>query len=308
MEPKKIRNRRVLTANRFRAALVQQFVLFTLLPCVLVVLGIGYAAFYARPTIVDAAIFVGMWFITGGLGISVGFHRLLTHRSFKTFPTVETVLAIFGSMAGNGPVLYWVAVHRRHHQHSDGPHDPHTPCDEHGQCQSIAGLIRAHIGWTFENEIPNPNVYAKDLKKKPWIQWVNNHYLVIAVIGLIIPAIISFVLRPSPAHLISGFFYGGLLRLVVGNQLIWAVNSLCHAFGYRRHETHDSSTNNWVLAVPTFGEALHNNHHAIPSSARFGTRWWEAITDSGYWSICLLEKAGWAWDVRTTNHAHKTQN
>lgn len=140
---------KILSSRRFRTVLLRQIAIFTVLLTVATVAGLGWIARYARPSVFDIAVLLTMWTLTGGLGISVGFHRLLTQRSFKTFPTIETALAMLGSIAANGPVVCWVTVHRRHHKHNEQPENPRTPCNEDRHCQSLHGMLRAHIGWTF---------------------------------------------------------------------------------------------------------------------------------------------------------------
>ncbi|MEH1818596.1 MAG: acyl-CoA desaturase [Nostoc sp.] len=230
-------------------------------------------------------------------GITVGYHRLFAHTSYKTNTTIRVILAILGSMAGQGPPIYWVANHRRHHQYSDLPEDPHSPhLNSKGNLGLVSGLWYAHIGWLFDPEITNSLFFAKDLLRDPAIAKVNRLYLIWLLLGLAIPGILAGLLTHSWTGAISGFLWGGLVRLFLSLHLTYSINSIGHVFGSRLFNTHEYSRNNALLAIPTMGESWHNNHHAFPQSARFGLKWWQI--DLGYLVIRTLEITGLAWDVK----------
>jgi stearoyl-CoA desaturase (delta-9 desaturase) len=233
-----------------------------------------------------------------GLGITVGFHRLLTHRSFKTSPAVRGVLAALGSAAVEGPVIEWVSNHRKHHRFSDLPGDPHSPHVEHGRGWrgAIAGLIHAHVGWIFRGEaLADEERYAKDLLADPVIRFVDRSFLLWVIAGLAFPFAFGYALTGTLAGALTGLLWGGAVRLFCLHHATFSINSLCHFFGRRSFETGDESRNVAWLALPTLGEAWHNNHHAFPTSARHGLRWWQV--DPSAWLIAAMQRCGLAWDV-----------
>jgi len=244
----------------------------------------------------EVLLLAGMW-TASGLAGTVGFHRLFAHRSFRARPAVRIGLAILGSMAGQGPVIYWAALHREHHQYSDRPGDPHSP-HLHDQTLRgrLAGAWHSHIGWMFSHRLPNSARYTPDLLEDKALVRVNNLYFVWLLLGLAIPTVVGGLWRGSLLGAFYGFLWGGLARLFIGEHLIWSVNSLCHLYGTRPHRVLDHSANNVWLSVFTFGESLHNNHHAFPSSAIFGLSWWQP--DPGAWLIRGLEKLGLVWHVK----------
>ncbi len=239
---------------------------------------VAYAWRYGVGTL-EIALCVGGFVLTS-LGIEFGLHRALAHRAFETSRIVKVIFAVLGSMAAEGRVLYWVASHRRHHAHSDGPHDPHSPHVRkiHGSVQSLGllrGLWHAHIGHMLTDEITNCTLFARDIVRDPVLRVVNALYLWIAVVGLALPAIIGGIYYGTFSGALSCFLWGGLLRMFLVHQTTWSVASICHRFGGERFRTGDKSRNNFWLAVPSFGSAWQNNHHAFPSSAHLGLRWWE---------------------------------
>ena len=245
----------------------------------------------------DLELFLGMWFVSG-IGITVGFHRHFAHNGFKTSTPVRVILTIMGCMAAQGPLIYWVSLHRRHHENSDQLGDPHSPhLEKEGSLKLFRGLWFAHIGWMFNHEIPNAIYYARDLIRDRTISWVNRYYFIWLLLGLAIPTFLGGVLRGSWSGAFYGFLWGGLVRLFLTENLIWSINSITHVYGRRFFDTNEQSTNNLWLAIPTLGEAWHNNHHAFPNSAKFGLKWWQV--DLGYWVIRGLEVLGLAWDVKT---------
>jgi stearoyl-CoA desaturase (Delta-9 desaturase) len=244
----------------------------------------------------EVALLVGMYALTI-FGIEVGFHRHFTHRAFQTKKFVRVVLAILGSMAAQGGVIFWVAHHRCHHQYADRPNDPHSP-NLHGDgiWQGLRGFWHAHAGWVLAGEIPNSLLFAKDLLRDPIIFKINRWQHLWVFLGLILPAIVDGVLNRSWMGVLQGFLWGGLARVFLGQQIINSTNSICHLWGDRSFDSDDCSTNNNWLAIPSWGQSLHNNHHAFPSSANVGLKWWQI--DPGYWAIWMLEKMGLVWDVK----------
>jgi len=237
-------------------------------------------------------------YLLTGLGITVGYHRLFTHRSFKTGKAVRAVLAILGSAAIEGSVIEWVATHRMHHRFSDKDGDPHSPHVGHGGgwAGAIRGLIHAHVGWTFRGvDRASTEHYAPDLLADPVVRWVDRTFLLWLVVGLALPFFLGWALTGSLIGGLTGFLWGGAVRVFFLHHATFSINSLCHFFGNRKFETGDHSRNlNW-LAIPTLGEAWHNNHHAFPTSARHGLGRWQL--DPSAWVISGLELTGLAWDV-----------
>ncbi|MGD1875278.1 MAG: acyl-CoA desaturase [Mastigocoleus sp.] len=244
----------------------------------------------------DIGLFLGMWFVSG-IGITVGFHRHFAHHSFKTSKTLRIVLAIMGCMAAQGSVIYWISLHRRHHENSDQVGDPHSPhLKKKGILKLFRGLWYAHIGWMFNHEFPNPFNYAPDLVGNKTISWVDRLYFFWLFLGLAIPTFMGGVIKGSWNGAFDGFLWGGLVRLFFTENFIWSINSITHVCGHRWFNTNEQSRNNIWLAIPTMGEAWHNNHHAFPKSAKFGLKWWQI--DFGYWFIRTLEVFGLVWDVK----------
>jgi stearoyl-CoA desaturase (delta-9 desaturase) len=245
----------------------------------------------------DVLIF-GIVYLATGLGVTVGFHRHFTHRSFKTSRPVRAVLAVFGSMAIEGPVISWVADHRKHHRYSDEEGDPHSPHVGHegGVRGALAGLWHAHWGWLFiHTERGSRKRYAPDLLADPILRFVDRWFIFWVALGLAIPFGLGVALTGTIVGGLTGLLWGGAVRMLVLHHATYSINSLCHFFGRRRFDTGDESRNLAWLSLVTMGEAWHNNHHAFPTSARHGLRRWEIDVSAGL--IWLLEKAGLAWDV-----------
>jgi stearoyl-CoA desaturase (Delta-9 desaturase) len=245
---------------------------------------------------VEFGLLVGMYVLTA-LGVTVGFHRLFTHKSFETNPVVRFVLAALGSMAVEGSVLKWAALHRRHHQHSDTPDDPHTP---HHQGRGLWGLIKgfwhAHIGWAFKADPEDLDRYVKDLRQSACVRVASALFPLWIVLGLAIPAALGGILTGSWVGVLLGFVWGGLVRVFLVHHVTWSVNSVCHLWGRRPYPEKDHSRNNLVFGILALGEGWHNNHHAFPTSARHGLRWWQI--DVSYYVIRALAWVGLAWKVR----------
>lgn len=244
---------------------------------------------------VDLWLLVGMYSVTV-VGVTVGFHRQFTHKSFETNRFVKAFLAIAGSMSVQGPVIKWCAVHRRHHQQSDHEGDPHSP-HLHGEgfANMLRGMWHAHVAWIFEPDPENLQRSVKDLTGDPMMMRLNNLFVVWVALGLLIPAAIGFAFG-GWAGALTGFLWGGLVRICLMHHVTWSINSVCHVWGTRPFESQDESRNNFPIAIISFGEGWHNNHHAFPTSARHGLKWWQV--DISYLFIKGLELVGLAWDVR----------
>jgi stearoyl-CoA desaturase (delta-9 desaturase) len=245
---------------------------------------------------VDLGLLGGMYTGTA-VGITVGYHRLFTHRSFETNRALQFVLAVLGSMAVQGPLLQWVAYHRRHHQHSDTRDDPHSP-HHHGAgpLGLLRGLWHAHVGWVFLSEPPNLSRYVKDLCQSRLLRYVSALFPLWVLAGLTIPTVLGGVLTLSWSGALFGLVWGGLVRIFLVHHVTWSVNSVCHRWGGRPYRSADESRNNFVFGVLALGEGWHNNHHAFPTSARHGLRWWQI--DVSYWIIRALAWVRLAWDVK----------
>jgi stearoyl-CoA desaturase (delta-9 desaturase) len=246
-------------------------------------------------TPLDLGLWLGLSVITI-FGITAGYHRLFTHQSFKAHPAVRWALGAAGSMAAQGPLLFWAACHRRHHQHSDGADDPHSPAHGgRGLKGALVGLWRAHIGWMFQHE-PEPwGHYVPDLLRDTTAFRINNAYLVFVALGLIVPATIGGLFAGPPGAL-TGFLWGGLARIFLVHHITWSINSLCHLSGSQPYNTSDDSRNNALCALLALGEGWHNNHHAFPTSARHGLAWWQV--DATYMLLRGLAACGLIWDVK----------
>lgn len=247
--------------------------------------------------VLDVGLLVSMYCATM-LGITMGYHRLLAHRSFETNKWGRAALAILGSMAAQGPLLYWVAVHRRHHQRSDQPGDPHSPvANGKHRGASARGFWHAHLGWMFEDHNLNFRKLVPELMKDRTLMTIDRAYPIWALMGLLIPTLIGGIVTGSLPGAGHGFLWGGLLRVFAAHHATWSINSICHVVGTRPFATPDLSRNNFALALLTFGEGWHNNHHAFPAAAQHGIRWWQL--DIVYYIVCFLEGLGIVRSVRT---------
>jgi stearoyl-CoA desaturase (delta-9 desaturase) len=224
----------------------------------------------------DLALLAAMYSLIK-IGEEAGIHRMLAHRSFQLHPVVKFVLLVLGSMAVEGPVLEWAAIHIKHHARADREGDPHSPGE---------GFFHAHMGWFFKDRIPDPNVYCRHLLKDPIVVFVNRTYGLWVVLSLVVPFLIGGW---------TGFLWAGLVRVFLVHHVTFSTNSICHTFGKREFETTDRSHNQWIVALLSFGQGWHNNHHAFPRSAYAGVHWWQ-IDLSGY-LIWTLERLGLARDV-----------
>jgi stearoyl-CoA desaturase (delta-9 desaturase) len=245
----------------------------------------------------DLLVFVILYVATG-IGITVGYHRLFTHRSFRTTPAVRAVFAVLGSAALAGPVVAWVADHRKHHAFSDRPGDPHSPHVGHGGGLrgTLRGLFHAHVGWLFlHTDRGSKRRYAPDLLADPVVTAVGRTYAVWAVGGFAAAFGLGWIIGGSVTAGLTGLLWGGAVRILVLHHVTFSINSLCHVFGRRPFRTSDESRNLAWLSLLSFGEAWHNNHHAFPTSARHGLR--RHQLDPSAWVIGALERLGLAWDV-----------
>jgi stearoyl-CoA desaturase (delta-9 desaturase) len=237
-------------------------------------------------------------YVLSGIGITVGYHRLFTHRSFKTTRAVRAVLAVLGAMAIEGSVIEWVSTHRKHHAFSDQPGDPHSPHVDQapGWRGAVQGLVHAHVGWMFRGkDMANPRRYAKDLLADRDLRFISATFPLWVVVGLAVPFALGIALTGSLIGGLTGLLWGGAVRVFLIHHMTFSINSLCHFFGRRTFATGDESRNLAWLAPITMGEAWHNNHHAFPTSARHGLGRWQL--DPGAWLITALERSRLAWDV-----------
>jgi stearoyl-CoA desaturase (delta-9 desaturase) len=264
------------------------------------VLALGVAAWRSWQGLLsgrDLVVF-GVLYLLTGLGVTVGFHRLFTHRSFKTGPVVRAVLGILGSAAIEGPVISWVADHRKHHAFSDVPGDPHSPHVEHGVGLrgALRGLAHAHLGWLFvHDQRGSRERYAPDLLADPVMRFVDRLFPVWAAGGLAAAFALGYAIGGTLDAALTGLLWGGGVRLLLLHHVTYSINSICHVFGRRRFATPDESRNVFWLSLLTLGESWHNNHHAFPTSAQHGMRRWEL--DPSALVIRGLEACGLAWDV-----------
>ncbi len=245
----------------------------------------------------DLAIAAVMYLLTA-IGITVGFHRLLTHRSFQTSKPLEYLFAVFGSMAVQGPVIAWVADHRKHHAHTDEEGDPHSPhiSPEGGVKGVFSGLWHSHTGWLMSSQgRADWKRYAADLYEDRGMRTISRQFPLLVLATLLIPALAGYLVSGGLVGAFTGLLWGGLVRIFFVHHVTWSVNSVCHFFGSRRFDTDDHSTNVFWLAIPSLGESWHHNHHAFPRSAVHGLKRWEP--DPSGLIIASMEKLGLARNV-----------
>ena len=274
----------------------RHFILFDVIPAIITFLAVAFIPLWP-PTRLNLILLALLWLGTG-LGLTVGFHRYFAHRSFSTTRPVELALLVAGSMAARGPMLSWVATHRRHHQSSDREGDLHSP-KFNGQTplRGLSGFLHAHLTWMMQHDLPNVTYYATDLLKDRFVARANRRYHWWILTGLAFPTVVGGIVTGSLSGAFSGLVWGGFVRLFVVEHTMSAINSICHLTGTRVfHVNGDNSHNNAWLALPSWGEAFHNNHHAFPNSAAFGLR--QHQLDPGYWFIAALQLCGLAWNVR----------
>ena len=248
--------------------------------------------------VVDLALLAVLYVVTG-LGIAVGYHRGLTHRSYASGPVLRAVLASAGAMAFEGDPVSWVATHRRHHAFTDRPGDPHSPYRfGTGAWAQTRGLVDAHIGWLFRHDETDADHWAPDLVSDPAVRMVARLFPVLCVVSLLVPFGLGLAITGTLSGALLTLLWAGLVRVALLQHVTWSVNSLCHVFGSRPFVTrpHDRATNLWPLAIPSFGESWHNAHHADPTCARHGVD--RGQVDIAAWVIRGFERLGWVRDVR----------
>ncbi|MBV9312042.1 MAG: fatty acid desaturase, partial [Solirubrobacterales bacterium] len=240
---------------------------------------------------------MGALYLLTGIGLTVGFHRLLAHRAFATCGWMRCALAVLGSMAVEGPVISWVANHRKHHAYADQPGDPHSPHLSDGDSirAALAGLFHAHLGWILTEPTAERSRYARDLLADRSMRIIDRLFALWVLLTLLVPALLGWAITGTLTGALSGLLFGGLARVFLLHHVTFSINSLCHFLGSRKFATRDESRNVGWLAPISFGEAWHHNHHAFPTSAFHGLRRWEF--DPGRAVIRGLERVGLAWDV-----------
>ncbi|QBJ98120.1 acyl-CoA desaturase [Rhodococcus sp. ABRD24] len=255
-----------------------------------------YLVLTGRATGLDYILFA-VFYAIQMFGITIGFHRYAAHKSFKTSRTFEGILMIAGSMAMEGPLLFWVITHRRHHRFADELGDPHSPnLSGSGLGGKLRGLWYAHIPWMFSTQESRVDVFAPDILRDRRLFFYNRTYFLWALIGLVLPALAGLLIGGTWSAAFSGFIFGGLARVFLANQAAWCVGSVSHMIGSRPFVTKDDSANNWPVAIATFGEGLQNNHHAFPGAYKHGMRWWEP--DLSGRVLTVLGKMRIVWDLR----------
>jgi stearoyl-CoA desaturase (delta-9 desaturase) len=253
----------------------------------------------------DIVVFLVMYYATG-LGVTVGFHRMLTHRAFQTSNALKATFAILGSAAIEGPVISWVADHRKHHAFTDVEGDPHSPHVDHGHGLkgTLKGLYHAHVGWLFvHDQRAAKERYAKDLIDDPVINFVSRNFVWWVLAGLLAPFVLGWLIGGSLHTALTGLLWGGAVRMLVLHHVTYSINSLCHVFGRKAYDTGDESRNLAWLAPLSFGESWHNNHHAFPTSAVHGLG--RKQFDISAMLIGGLERLGLVWDVKRPSKAQQ---
>lgn len=279
----------------------QRFALFTaVVPLAGTVAAVALALTGHPPRWIDLVLLAGFYTLVTG-SQEVGWHRHFAHRAFEASRPVRMLFAAFGSMSFQGPLIWWVATHRRHHANADAPGDPHSPrASRSGLVAKLQALYQAHTGWTFDPERARPDGwarYAKELYLDTDLFAVHYRYFTWAFLGLALPALIGGLAAMNLEGAMLGLLWGGLVRVFLGDHFVRALNSVAHSFGRRALETKDLSRNNIWLVVPTFGQGWHQNHHAQPRAAIMTMT--RGQIDPGGWIVRALERCGQAWNVRT---------
>jgi stearoyl-CoA desaturase (Delta-9 desaturase) len=238
------------------------------------------------------------WQLTG-LGVTIGLHRLATHRSFETYPIVRAFWLALGALSVEGSPIVWCATHRKHHEFSDHEGDPHSPhLHGDGIWDTLRGFWHAHTGWLFTGYWTEKDLerYVPDLLAEPWLVRIDHLYYLWVIATLAIPTAIGGLVMGTWQGAALGFLWGGLVRVFLTHHITWSINSVCHVFGSRDYESNDESTNNTMCALLGMGEGWHNNHHAFPTSARHGLKWWQF--DQSWLIIRGMQAVGLAWSVK----------
>jgi stearoyl-CoA desaturase (Delta-9 desaturase) len=249
----------------------------------------------------DLLIAVPLYLLTG-FGVTIGYHRLLTHRAFATHRGLERALALAGSLSVQGSPADWVSDHRKHHAHTDQEGDPHSPHAGHGAGVSGAarGLWHAHVGWLWRNQgQAETRRYAPELIEDRWMSALHRRYPLLVALSFLAPAALGAIITQSWQGALTGLLWGGVVRVMALHHVTWSVNSICHFYGRRRFDTDEYSTNVIWLALPSLGEAWHHNHHAFSRSAFHGLHRWEALLDPSGWVIRVMRRTNLAWNVVT---------
>jgi stearoyl-CoA desaturase (delta-9 desaturase) len=273
------------------------------LSCVIPLLGIAVAIvlmWHRGPASVgwpEVVAMVGMYCVAG-FGTTIGYHRLLTHKAFETYRSIRLMFAIFGSIGGQGAPIRWAATHRRHHQESDQEGDPHSPhLFGDSAWDVLRGMWYAHMGWLFHRDPVDCARSVQDLLADRAMVLVDRLYFLWVALGILVPGVFVGLWYGTWYGFLSGVIWGGLVRLGLMQHVTWSINSVCHVWGTRPFKTSDQSVNNPICAILALGEGWHNNHHAFPTSARQGLRWWQF--DSSWLIIYTMGLLGLAWNIRT---------
>ncbi len=246
----------------------------------------------------ELGLMISLYVLTA-LGVTLGYHRMFTHRSFESSRAFRAVIAVLGSMAIEGSVITWVADHRKHHAFTDRDGDPHSPhMAGPGFWGAIKGLWHAHMGWLFETVgSADRNRFAPDLVKDRVLRVVDKLFLLWLVLSFAIPFAIGWAVGGTLGTALTALLWGGFVRVLLLHHVTWSINSVCHFFGRRRFDVDDESRNVFWLAPLSMGEAWHHNHHAFPTSAFHGLRFWEKLADPTGLVIAGLERLGVVWNV-----------
>jgi stearoyl-CoA desaturase (Delta-9 desaturase) len=246
----------------------------------------------------ELGLMLGLYVVTA-LGITLGYHRMFTHRAFEASRPFRAIVAVLGSMAVEGSVITWVADHRKHHAFTDIEGDPHSPhLSGPGFGGAVKGLWHAHVGWLFETVgTAERERFAPDLVKDRALRVVDKLFFLWVALGFVIPFALGWIVGGGLGTALTALLWGGLVRVFLLHHVTWSINSVCHFFGRRRFDIEDESRNVFWLAPFSMGEAWHHNHHAFPTSAFHGLRLWERIADPTGLLIALLEKLGLVWNV-----------
>ena len=246
----------------------------------------------------ELSLMAALYVITA-LGITLGFHRMFTHRAFEASRPFRAIIAVLGSMAVEGSVITWVADHRKHHAFTDIEGDPHSPhLAGPGFLGAIKGLWHAHVGWLFETVgTADRERFAPDLVKDRALQVVDKLFFLWVTLGLVIPFVLGWIIGGGLGTALTALLWGGVVRVFLLHHVTWSINSVCHFFGRKRFDIEDESRNVFWLAPFSMGEAWHHNHHAFPTSAFHGLRFWERLADPTGLVIAMLEKMGLVWNV-----------
>jgi stearoyl-CoA desaturase (delta-9 desaturase) len=286
-----------LTAGRQGWAILAALWAFVIIPFVALVAAVPVAWGWGL-TWLDVAMAVSLYMITGH-GIGTGFHRYLTHGSFKANRGLRIALTLAGSFAIEGSVIQWVADHRRHHAFSDREGDPHSPWRYGESVWGLTkGLMYAHVGWLFRRELSNQERFAPDLLADRDVKRIDTAFPLIVTTSILLPAVIGGLVTWSWQGALSGLFWAGLVRIALLHHVTWSINSVCHVYGERPFLTRDGdrASNFWPLAILSFGESWHNLHHADPTCARHGVD--KGQIDMNARLIWIFERLGWATNVR----------